>query len=556
MNIYYDLGSYSRPVTTTSAEAQTWFDRGLMWCYGYNHEEAVRCFKKAIELDPECAMAYWGVAYAAGPFYNKPWEWYGDQERIEAAKFCFRYCRLASNLKHTALPLEQNLIEALCFKHPADHGDLKEDMPKWAVDYANAMNAVYRTFPDDLDVICLTSEALINLTPWKLWDLGKGIPAANAHTEEAIAILQHGVDLVKQNSLPQHPGIVHFYIHVYEMSPTPEKALPLADELRDLCPDCGHLLHMASHIDAHCGQWQQAVTANNRAIEADSKYLKLRGNGEFYMISALHNYHFKMYAAMFLGQYQAAMSAARELQALVTDDMLEVEERYLASTLEAYYSSKIHVLVRFGLWQQITEEPLPANQSLYLITTTLFHYAKTIAYAALGDIDTAVMHKLKFKSYLALVPDWHIVANNNTLNVLAVAEAMMNGELEYHAGNHARGYDFLRHAVALNDQLEYSEPWPWMHPPRHALGALLLEQGFVEEAFECYQDDLGINRKLPRCVQHPGNIWSLHGYHECLLRLGREQQARRIRPILEALIKQADIDITSSCCCRKPTGSI
>ncbi len=550
---YFDLGGYKRSITSGSTQALVWFNRGLNWCYGFNQEEAVRCFQEAIKCDPECAMAYWGVAYAAGPFYNKPWAWYGDKERIAAAKFCFEYAQKAHALKNNASKLEEMLIEALCQKHPSEHGDLETEMPQWSIDYAIAMREVYESYPDDLDVICLTAEALMTLTPWKLWDLEKAIPAENAFTEESIEILQHGVDLIEKNGLHQHPGIVHFYIHVFEMSPTPERALPLADELRDLCPQCGHLLHMASHIDALCGQWQEAVVANTRAIKADLDYFKLRGTGEFYMISALHNYHFKMYAAMFLGQFEAAMSAADGLQSLVTDDMLKIDERYLASTLEAYYASRVHVLMRFGHWQQITEECFPDNQSLYPITATLLHYAKTISYAALGDFDTARQHKLSFENHFARVPDWHIVANNPTRNILQVAEAFMNGEFEYHAGNHETGYDFLRKAVELSDHLEYSEPWPWMHPPRHALGALLLEQGHVDEALQHYEDDLGINDKLPRCVQHRGNIWSLHGYHECLQRSGRTDEAEQIKPVLDAVIANSDIEVTSSCCCRKNT---
>lgn len=552
-NSYFDLGSYSRSITTSSKQAEVWFNRGLNWCYGFNREEAVRCFQQAIELDPDCAMAYWGVAYAAGPFYNKPWEWYGEEERIDSAKFCFDNIQQALNLKEQVSEVEQKLIEALSQKHPRDHGDLETEMLRWGEDYAIAMREVYQRFPDDLDVICLTAEALMNLTPWKLWDLEAGIPATGAHTEESIEILQQGVDLIEKQGWQQHPGIVHFYIHVFEMSPTPERALPLANQLRDLCPECGHLLHMASHVDALCGQWQEAVTANSRAIDADLDYFKLRGTGEFYMISALHNYHFKMYAAMFLGQYQAAKSAADGLRSLVSDDMLSIDERYLASTLEAYYSSGIHVLVRFGLWQEITEEDLPSNQNLYPITTIMLHYAKTIAFAALGNIEIARKHKSQFEKLLANIPDWHIIANNPTINILKVAEAMMNGELEYHAGNHDLGYQYLRQAAELSDHLEYSEPWPWMHPPRHALGALLLEQSHVEEALQHYEDDLGLNQALPRCVQHRDNIWSLHGYHECLKRLGRDNEAVAIKPKLDAALAKSDIKISSSCCCRKHT---
>ena len=548
---YFNLGSYRRDISTNSEAARCWFNRGLNWCYGFNQEEAIRCFKLAIDQDPQCAIAYWGVAYAAGPFYNKPWEWYGDRERIEAAKLCFEYAQKAEELKDKATALEQKLIEAICEKHPANHGDLENDMPQWSQRYATAMRETYQDFPDDLDVICLTAEALMNLTPWKLWDLQAGVPASDAHTEESIEILQRGIDLCEQQNIKGHPGLIHFYIHVYEMSPTPECALAKADILRDLCPDVGHLLHMASHVDALCGQWREAVAANTRAIKADLDYFELRGTGEFYMISALHNYHFKMYAAMFLGQYQPALSAANGLCNLITDDMLRIDERYLASTLEGYYSSRVHVFIRFGLWQEITELPMPEDEDLYPITTIMLTYAKAISFAALGNIDIARTLQQQFQTLYAGIPDWHIMANNPTRNILAVAAAFMNGEVEYHAGNHETGFHYLREAAKLSDELQYSEPWPWMHPPRHALGALLVEQGQVEEALQHYEDDLGISSTLPRCHQHRDNIWSLHGYHECLLRLHRSDEATGIKPKLEAALANADTAITSSCCCRK-----
>ena len=390
----------------------------------------------------------------------------------------------------------------------------------------------------------------MNLTPLKLWDLQKAVPAENAHTEEAIEILERGVALM--NSQQQiHPGIVHFYIHVYEMSPTPEKALPLADQLRDLCPEIGHLLHMASHIDGLCGHWQDAADANDRAIKADRKYIELRGSDEFYMISVVHNFHFKIWAAMLLGQFSQAMAAADGIRELVRDKMLMSDKRYLASTLEGYHSARAHVLVRFGRWQQICDEDMPDEMALQPITTILLIYAKAIAHAALGDIETGRQYQEKFTQHYAQIPDWHIMANNPTRDILAVAEAMMNGEVEYHAGNHQLGFEYLRQANSLNDNLAYSEPWPWMHPPRHALGALLLEQGQVAEALPHYEDDLGIGNRLPRCVQHPDNIWALHGYHECLTRLGRNQEAASLKPRLDGLVQQADIEISSSCCCRK-----
>jgi len=550
MSDYFDLGSYSRSITTSSVDATTWFNRGLLWCYGFNQEEAVRCFEKVIEFDPNCAMGYWGIAYAAGPFYNKPWEWYGEEERLLAIPYCHHNAKKAKEFKHHASPLEQMLIDALYAKHPCSGADSSDDMNRWMQDYADAMRQVYRQYPDDLDIICLCAEAVMNLTPWKLWDLQKGVPAENAHTEEAIEILEQGKALMASQQ-QAHPGIVHFYLHVYEMSPTPEKALPLADQLRDLCPECGHLLHMASHIDGLCGHWQDAADANDRAIKADRKYIELRGSDEFYLISVVHNFHFKIWAAMLLGQFNQALAAADGIRDLVRDKMLMSDKRYLASTLEGYHSARAHVLVRFGRWQEICDEDMPEDTASQPITTILLIYARAIAHAALGDIETGRQYQERFRQHYAQIPDWHIMANNPTRDILAVAEAMMNGEVEYHAGNHQLGFEYLRQANNLNDNLAYSEPWPWMHPPRHALGALLLEQGQVDEALPHYEDDLGIGNRLPRCVQHPHNIWALHGYHECLTRLGRKQEAASLKPRLDELVQQADIEISSSCCCRK-----
>ena len=550
MDKYFNLGNYSRPITTSVEAAQTWFNRGLIWCYAFNQEEAVRCFEKVVELDPDCAMGYWGIAYAAGPFYNKPWEWYGDEERRQAVPYCHQFAVKARQLKLKASLLEQGLIDALCQKHPTAMAASDADYQHWPQAYADAMRDVYRDFPDDLDVICLCAEAVMNLTPWKLWDLQRGIPAKDACTEEAIEILEQGLALVGNNNLVPHPGILHFYIHVYEMSPTPEKALPHADQLRNLCPDCGHLVHMASHIDSLCGHWQDAVDANTRAIAVDHEYLKLRGTEEFYMISVLHNHDLKMWAAMFLGKFESALEAADGICNLVSAEMLEREEWYLSSTLEGYYSSRAHVLVRFGKWQQICDEALPEDQQLYPITSILMIYAKAIAHAALGDIEKGRYYQDLFGELYRAVPDWHLMANNPTRDILAVARQMMNGEVEYHAGNHELGFEYLREANQLFDALEYSEPWPWEHPPRHALGALLLEHNQVEEALQHYEDDLGIGNRLPRCVQHPGNIWALHGYHECLTRLGRADEAAVIKPRLDELISHSDIEINSSCCCR------
>ena len=265
MTDYFDLGGYSHPVSTRSEQAQVWFDRGLNWCYGFNREEAIRCFEQVIRHDPQCAMAYWGIAYALGPFYNKPWEWYGEEERIRALNLCYDNTQKAHELASTASALEQHLIEALRLKYQSAEITDIDTLDQWNHDYANSMAGVLAQFPLEPEVICLSAEAAMNLTPWKLWNTKRGVPVDGALTERVIEILTQGMALIEQADCEPHPGILHLYIHVLEMSPFPDRALNAAKQLRHLCPQAGHLLHMATHIDILCGYYLEAVEANNRS---------------------------------------------------------------------------------------------------------------------------------------------------------------------------------------------------------------------------------------------------------------------------------------------------
>ena len=236
MEPYYDLGSFRRTITTKSEEAQTWFDRGLIWSFGFNHEESAECFQKALAADPACAMAYWGLAYALGPNYNKPWEFFEESELDATVEKTHDAVVQAQKHADEATSVEKALIDALEYRYPKDHP--ANDWSIWNVRYADAMTSVYRRFPDDLDVAALSVDALMNLTPWKLWDLSTGEPAPDARTLEAKGILERALS---QEGGNRHPGLLHLYIHLMEMSATPEQALPMADNLRDLVPDAGHL---------------------------------------------------------------------------------------------------------------------------------------------------------------------------------------------------------------------------------------------------------------------------------------------------------------------------
>ena len=550
MDDYYDLGTYSRAVTTGSPQAQRWFDRGLLWSYGYNHDEAIRCFRKAIEHDRDCAMAYWGIAYASGPNYNKRWDAFIEQELKEAVA----QARLATQaaLVHIdrASPVEQGLIRALEQRYQANQVTSLEQLFSWNDAYAASMRDVYRSFADDPDVAALFAEALIDRTPWLLWDLRTGQPAAGADTLEAVAVLEQALQRMERHGAAPHPGVLHMYVHTMEMSPHPERALRAADVLRDLVPDAGHLRHMPSHIDVLCGDYRGAMITNSRAIQADSKYLEQEGPLNFYTLYRCHNYHFKLYSAMFLGQYQPALEAADQLQATIREELLRVEQPPMADWLEGFVSMKVHVQIRFGKWQDILATPLPNDQALYCVTTAMLHYARGVAHAACGHVAAAETEQQLFLDALTRVPATRYIFNNTCIDILAVAGAMLSGEIEYRKGNYDSAFTHLRQARSLDDNLPYDEPWGWMQPVRHALGALLLEQGRVEEALQAYRADLGLDNTLSRASWHLDNVWSLHGYVECLKQLGRDDEAAAVQTRLDLAMARADVPITASCFCR------
>ena len=545
---YYDLGRYGRLVTTESPDAQRWFDRGLVWCYGFHHEEAVRCFERAIDADPGCAMAHWGIAYALGPNYNKPWEAFDAAELTAGVARAHAAVRSAAEHAEGASPVERALIAALAQRYPAALPE--SDCSPWNDAYAAAMRAVYAEFTDDPDVAPLFAEALMNRTPWQLWDIELGVPADGADTLEILAVLERAMATDAASGRPRHPGVLHFYVHAMEMSPHPERALHAADALRDLVPDSGHLRHMATHIDVLCGFYRDVVITNELAIAADLKFLEREGPLNFYTLYRCHNYHFKLYGAMFLGDPRAALEAADELAATLGEDLLRTASPPMADWVEAFVPMRLHALIRFGLWHEIVAAPLPPDPALYCVTTAMLHYAKGVAHAALGEIAAAEDHERLFRAAQDRVPASRMLFNNTCVDILAVAAEMLAGEIAYRKGDFAEAFARLRRSVELDDALPYDEPWGWMQPTRHALGALLLEQGRVTEAEAIYRADLGLDGSISRPCQHPENVWSLHGYHECLRRLGKAAEAELVGPRLELALARATVPIGASCFCR------
>ena len=516
--LFDELGVYHRPVSTASEVAQRYVDQGLTLYYGFNHEEAIASFRQAGEIDPSCAMAFWGMALAAGPNINNPAM---DEPAVELA---WEASRKAVALAGGATPVERDLIQALATRYaqtpPEDRRHLDEA-------YAAAMREVWRAHPDDADVGTLFAEALMDLRPWDLWS-PEGEP--RPETAEIMATLEAAMELD-----PLDPGPNHFYIHTMEASPTPERALAAADRLRTLVPGAGHLLHMPAHIDIRLGHYGEAIEANQRAIAADMAYVEKVGRHGFYTLYRAHNYHFLAFAAMFDGRRELAMEAARSMVAEVPPELVREEPDFL----DAFLAVPTHVMVRFGLWEELLHEPQPPAD--LPATTAFWRYGRTVAFAALGRVEEGAAELAALKEAVAAVPESRLMGNNPASVVLAVGVPMAEGELEYRLGHYERAFELLRESVRRDDALHYDEPWGWMMPVRHSLGALLLEQGRLDEAEAVYRADLRL---------HPDNGWALKGLAECLHRSGRHEEAAATDARFRAAWARSDIEIEVSCYCR------
>jgi tetratricopeptide (TPR) repeat protein len=539
----YNLGSYSRRVSTKSADAQVWFTRGLIWAYAFHHEEATKCFEQAIAYDPDCAIAYWGLAYAAGPHYNRAWNAYDPAERAKVLERCNIAIQEGLSKLHGASRVEAALLNAIQSRFPQNPD---ADYKKVNVNYASAMEKVYAEFGSDLDVAVITVDAVMNIDPWNLWDIVKGVPTPGSRTEDIGAMFDRAMK-EQPTAARAHPGLLHFYIHYIEMSPTPEAGIVIADHLRGLVPDSGHLNHMPSHLDVLIGDYRQAIAANAAAVLVDEKYQAQSGPTGFYTIYRLHVYHTLIYAAMFNGQYRLAIEAIDGLEKATPDPLV----RMMPDFLEFMTTTRMHIYVRFGKWKEILDTPLPSDPKVYCTQTAMIHYAKGIAYAVQGDVQAAEKEQHLYSDALQKIPSSRRTFPNKTSDVMAIGESMLDGEIKYRRGEFGAAFESLREAVRRYDGIHYSEPWGWMQPTRHAYAALQLEQGNVEEAAKAYAEDLGIEGTLPRACQHPLNVWALHGYHECLQKLGRVAEAKLVGKQLVLAQAIADTPIRSSCYCRR-----
>ena len=514
---YAGFEGYAREVTTSVPEAQAWFDQGIQLMYGFNHDEAIRSFQAATEVDPSCAMAWWGISYANGLDINNPM--ISEAE----AKLAYDAAQTALSLKDTASPVERALIEAVGARYewpnPEDRVYLDEA-------YAERMGAAFRAFPRDADVGALYAESLMNLQAWDYWTKD-GSPVKRI--TEIVATLEHVMGLS-----PEHPGANHFYIHAVEASSTPERAEASADRLRDMVPGSGHLVHMPSHIYVRIGRYADAAKVNVLAIDADKRYFAKAPAPDFYSLYYVHNIHFLGYASMMEGRSEVAMRAARQLE---SEMPASFAQNYMPMA-DGFLAMPFQVMVRFGQWSEILEEPQPSEERK--LSRAMWSAARGLAFAALGRTEEARAEQLVFERAASEVPEGWTMGLNPAADILAIARRMLDGEILYREGRLDEAYAALRDAVAKEDALTYDEPPGWMMPTRHALGALLMGGDRFAEAEAVYRDDL---------AKQPNNGWGLLGLERALSSLGRHAEVETVRVAREAAWKRADVAPTSSCYC-------
>jgi tetratricopeptide (TPR) repeat protein len=504
------LGNLHHPVSTKNPEAQKFFDQGLSLIYAFNHDEAHRSFQRAAELDPQLAMAWWGMALAVGPNYNL------DAE-AEQLKKAYESVQTAIKLSATAPEHERAYIQALAQRYSADP---KTDKKELARAYKGAMAELARRYPDDLDAATLYGESMMNLRPWELWS-PDGKPADD--TEEIIAILE---SVLRRN--PDHIGANHYYVHAVEASPTPERGLAAAHRLKTLAPGAGHLVHMPSHIYIRVGDYAEAARANEKAAQADREYiLKHNVTGVYPMMYYSHNLHFLAVAHALQGRFKDAKKAADDLAAHVGPHVKDMP------MLEGFMPTPILIQVRFRRWDDILQTPAPdENQK---IARSLWHFARGLAVVAKSDARNASDELKALRAVVQAIPEDMKYGDRNTARkVLSIPEALLEGRIQQAYKREEDAIACLRKAIVVEDSLNYIEPADWHLPVRESLGGLLLRMGKAAEAEKVFREDLERNRRNGR---------SLFGLMESLKAQKKGYAAQMVQQQFRAAWKNADVKL-------------
>lgn len=497
------LGDLHHPVSTHNPQAQKFFDQGLRFIYAFNHDEAARSFQHATELDPQLAMAYWGVAEAVGPNYNDP----ADPDRFKRAHDAVQK---AVDLSASASPSEQAYIQAMAKRFPADPNS---DLKKAAEDYRDAMRQVAGQFPDDLDAATLFAEAGMNLHPWGLWHQDG---TAQEGTNEIVATLE---SVMKRD--PNHLGAIHYYIHAVEASNNPERALAGANKLASLAPGAGHIVHMPAHVYIRTGDYEAAVQTNERAAEVDRAYLKESGaQGIYPMMYYSHNLHFVAVCGAMNGRYADARKNADLLVANVGPHVKEMPP------LEGFMTIPIAVEVRFHHWNEILK--MPAPDPAMKTATVFWHFGRGLALAGTGKIAEAeAEYRIVADAEAATPPDviFQMPINNKAKDIMKIAENVVGAKIAMAKKDTAGAIALLRDAVAIQDKLNYGEPPDWFYPVRESLGGALLVSGDAAGAEKVFRDDLDRNPRNPR---------SLFGLQQSLLQQKRDYDAGFVQKQFDA----------------------
>lgn len=508
--LHSGLGSWSHRVTTTSPEAQKYFDQGLNLCYGFNHDEATRAFREAARLDPRCAMAWWGVALAAGPNINLPMDAEHNQVALDALA-------IAKKLAPYASDAERAYIEALATRHSADtllsRGSLDSA-------YAGAMRALAKRYPKDADAQVLCAESLMDLTPWNYWTKdGKPRPG----TEELVAKLE-GVIAAH----PDHAGAHHLLIHALEASPDPRRAVASADRLRDLITGTGHLVHMPSHIYARVGRYAEAVQVNQRAVEVDERFIaEQKPTGLYPVMYYNHNIHFIWFTASMEGRSAEALAAARKVAANVTPELAA-----MMPMIEFIPPLPALTLVKFERWDEALGEPAPPAFERY--ASGLWHHARGLAFAAKGEFAAARAALDSVRAIGAAMPAEQTVSVNYAAPLLRVAANALAGAIAVREKRMDDAWRSFEAAIATEDSLTYDEPPTWSYPVRHGYGKALLAAGNAARAEAVFRKDL---------ERHPENGWALHGLAEALRAQKKSGEADAIRKRFETAWARADVKL-------------
>lgn len=522
---YEYKGNFHITVSTHSQESQKWINRGFMQLYNFCHVEAINCFKKSFEYDEDIPIALWGISYAYGPHYNNmnicendyKEAYYYLQKALESIKY-----------KNCAV-WEIDLIEALKLRYPENMQLVGEKFQENLINYKNEMKKAYEKYPEDLDITAIYIESIINIHPWQLW--------AKCGTPKPESIEAKKV-IEKSFNLGYHPQTYHLYLHLMEQSPFSNLALPIADKLFENSRGLGHLLHMPSHIYIQFGFYQKSIDCNLVAIEEDEKLAKRLGENNFYTNYRAHSLHFLIWTAMFMGDYEKALNHSLILLDVINSEVIKYDQY-----MEFYVHTIFHVYIRFGKWNEILSTRIEERPN-YKITKTMQRYARSIAYSVLGNTDQAEIELDLFnKSRKEEDPENILqIGNNPASKVFDVAEAMATGELLYRKKEYELAFKSLRKSVELDDGLIYDEPWNFLQPTRHALGALLLEQNHFEESEKVYKKDLEI---------YPDNIWSLSGLNEIFEKTGQQDLYEKNKKRLSIAQKNSTIDVNVSCFCKK-----